>query len=111
VTEYVEPAPHEFAADYLFDSDGLAPFFAADSQVKSSGGSQRGEFTDQGERWTVTLYYQDSNVVHPGSKLPTGTGWRLDEMREFRLSVSSTARKIASGSKDSRPTSRRAGRA
>ncbi|WP_229125931.1 DUF7845 domain-containing protein [Halapricum desulfuricans] len=88
MTGYVEPAPHEFAANYLFDSDGLAPFFAADSQIKSGGGSKRGEFTDQGERWTVTLYYQDSNVVHPGSKLPTGTEWRLDEMREFRLSVS-----------------------
>jgi hypothetical protein len=87
MTGYVEPAPHEFAANYLFDASGLAPFFAADSQVKAGGGSQRSEFHDQGERWTVTLYYQDSNVVHPGSRLPTGTEWRLDEMREFRLKV------------------------
>jgi predicted nucleic acid-binding protein len=87
VTEYVELAPHEFAVNYLFDRNGLAPFFAADAQVKAGGGSQRSEFTADGERWTVTLYYQDSNIVHPGSRLPTGTEWRLDEMREFRLKV------------------------
>jgi hypothetical protein len=88
VTGYIEPAPHEFAANYLFDEKGLAPFFAADSQVKAGGGSQRGEFIHQGEQWTVTLYYQDSNIVHPGTRLPTGTEWQLEEMREFRLSVS-----------------------
>jgi hypothetical protein len=87
VTGYVEPAPHEFAANYLFDRNGLTPFFAADSQVKAGGGSQRTEFHDRGERWTVTLYYQDSNIVHPGHRLPTGTEWRLNEMREFRLKV------------------------
>ncbi|WP_435319572.1 hypothetical protein [Haloarchaeobius sp. TZWSO28] len=87
MTGYIEPASHEFVANYLFDTHGLAPFFAADSEVKSGGGSQRSEFLDQGERWTVTLYYQDSNIVHPGSKLPTGTDWRLDAMHEFRLRV------------------------
>lgn len=87
MTGYIEPASHEFAANYLFDANGLAPFFAADSQVKAGGGSQRSEFYDRGERWTVTLYYQDSNIVHPGSQLLTGTEWRLDEMREFRLKV------------------------
>ena len=44
MTGYVEPTPHEFAANYLFDANELAPFFAADSQVKSGGGSQRSEF-------------------------------------------------------------------
>lgn len=83
----VEPAPHEFAANFLFDEDGLAPFFAADSQVKSGGGSQYGEFTLDGERWKVKLYYQSSNIVHPGNRTPGGTTWRLEEMREFRLQV------------------------
>lgn len=87
MTGYLEPAPHEFAANYLFDENGLAPFFAADSQVKASDGSRWAEFIDQGEHWEVTLYYQDSNVVHPGSRLTTGTEWRLEEMREFRLKV------------------------
>jgi hypothetical protein len=50
VTGYVELAPHEFVANYLFDADGLAPFFAADSRVKAGGGSERSEFRAQGER-------------------------------------------------------------
>jgi hypothetical protein len=87
VTEYVTPAPHEFAANFLFNEHGLAPFFATDRRVKEGGGSQRAVFIDQGEEWTVTLYYQSSNIVHPGERLPSGTAWRLDEMREFRLTI------------------------
>lgn len=87
MTASIEPAPHEFAANFLFDEDGLAPFFAADRQVKSGGGSQTGAFTLEDERWKVKLYYQSSNIVHPGSRLPGGTEWRLEEMREFRLQV------------------------
>lgn len=83
----VRLAYHEFAANYLFDENGLAPFFAADSQVKSGEGSQVAEFRDDGERWTVKLYYQDSGLVHPGDKTPQGTEWRIDEMREYRLAV------------------------
>lgn len=44
----VEPAPHEFAANSLFDEGGLAPFFAANCRVKSDDGSQYGEFTIDG---------------------------------------------------------------
>lgn len=44
-------------------------------------------FIDDGEEWVVKLYYQDSGIVHPGSETLTGTDWRLNEMREFRLSV------------------------
>ncbi|GGN98656.1 MarR family transcriptional regulator [Haloarcula pellucida] len=87
MTGYVEPAPHEFAANFLFDEGGLAPFFAADSRVKAGDGSQSAEFLDRGERWVVKLYFQDSNIVHPGNQLPTGTDWRLQEMREFRLKI------------------------
>lgn len=87
VTGYIVPAPHEFAANFLFNEHGLAPFFAIDRWVKEGDGSQRGAFTDQGEEWTVTLFYQSSNIVHPGNRLPSGTEWRLDEMREFRLKI------------------------
>jgi len=83
----IEPAHHEFAANYLFAADGLAAYFAADSQVKAGGGSQRGEFTLDGERWTVTLYYQESGIVHPGRSLPDGTEFRLEELREFRFAI------------------------
>jgi hypothetical protein len=88
VTGYIEPASYEFAANFFFDANGLTPFFTADSEVKFGGGSQQGEFTHQGEQWTVKLYYQDSNILYPGNRLPTGTSWQLTEMREFRLSVS-----------------------
>lgn len=87
MTSFVEPAPHEFAANYLFDACGLQPFFAADSRVKAGRGSQSSEFYSRGEKWTVTLYYQGSGIVPPGNQLPSGTEWRIEEMREFRLKV------------------------
>ena len=83
----VEPTWHEFAANFLFDEDGLTPFFAADRRIKDGDGSQVAEFRDDGERWVVKLYYQDSGVVHPGRRTPTGTEFFLDTMREFRLAV------------------------
>lgn len=87
MTGYIEPAPHEFAANFVFDENGLAPYFAADSRTKAGDGSQVAEFTDQGEQWIVKLYFQDSNIIHPGDRLPTGTDWRLQEMREFRMKI------------------------
>lgn len=83
----IELAYHEFAANLLFTQGGLKPFFAADRQVKAGDGSQQASFQDDGERWKVTLYYQESGIVHPGRQLPSGTEWRLEEMREFRLSI------------------------
>lgn len=85
--QVVEPAWHEFAANALFAEHGLAPFFAADSRVKAGDGSQSAEFIVEGERWEVTLYYQDSGIVHPGRRTPEGTEFRLDTIREFRLKV------------------------
>lgn len=87
MTGYIEPASHEFAANFVFDENGLAPYFAADSRIKAGDGSQVAEFTDQGEQWIVKLYFQDSNIIHPGDRLPTGTDWRLQEMREFRMKI------------------------
>ncbi|MFC7138460.1 MarR family transcriptional regulator [Halosimplex aquaticum] len=83
----IEPAWHEYAANLLFVEDGLMPYFAADSQVKAGGGSQQARFELAGESWNVKLYYQDSGIVHPGPSTPTGTDFRLDEIREFRLHV------------------------
>jgi hypothetical protein len=40
----IDPSWHEYAANLLFAEDGLAPYFAADSQVKAGGGSQRVRF-------------------------------------------------------------------
>jgi len=93
----IEPAWHEYAANLLFAEDGLAPYFAADSQVKAGGGSQRARFEVAGERWNVTLYYQDSGIVHPGRSLPGGTEFQLDEVREFRFSVSRASDEDAVG--------------
>ena len=84
----IDPSWHEYAANLLFAEDGLAPYFAADSQIKSGGGSQRARFEVAGESWIVKLYYQNSGIVHPGPSTPTGTEFRLDEIREFRLHVS-----------------------
>ena len=82
----IETAPHEFNANYNFDG-GLQPYFALDQAVKDGGGTQNGEFAFGGERWAVTLSYQDSNIVNPGKRTQTGTPFRLDEIREFRLSI------------------------
>jgi hypothetical protein len=81
-------APHEFSANYLYAEHDLAPYFAADSQVKAGGGSQKAGFEVDDERWVCKLYYQDSGIVHPGRETPTGTPFRIEELREFRLHVS-----------------------
>jgi len=82
----VTPACHEYQAEHLFAD--LAAFFACDRRVKEGDGSQTATFTVDGETWEAKLYYQDSGIVCPsGDELPTGTEWRLDEVREFRLAV------------------------
>jgi len=83
----VEPTYHEYTANYLFEKHGLQPFFACDSRVKDGDGSQVAAFENNGEKWVVKLYYQDSGIVHPGPTNPQGTEFRIDEMREFRFSV------------------------
>lgn len=86
--DLIETAPHEFVANYNFDG-GLKPWFAFDSAVKSGDGSVKSRFDHDGEPWSVTLYYQDSGVVHPGDRTPAGTPMHIEEIREFRLAVSS----------------------
>lgn len=89
--EYVELAPHEFSANYLFDDgkhgDGLTPFFALDSVVKQHDGSTSEKFRADGERWIAKLYYQDSGVVNPGETTPQGTPFAMQDTREFRIAI------------------------
>lgn len=80
-------APHEFDANLLYNSDGLAPFFGCDSAVKEAGGSKTSAFTHDGDRWKVRLSYQDSNIIPPESQTPQGTEWRIETIREYRIRV------------------------
>ena len=56
--EYVELAPHEFSANFIFDDgkhgDGLTPFFALDSVVKQHDGSTSEKFRADGEEDVTT---------------------------------------------------------
>ncbi|SFT09590.1 DUF7845 domain-containing protein [Halostagnicola kamekurae] len=87
--QLIETAPHEFAAHFLFAEHGLDPFFACDRRIKDGDGSQHASFEFDDEEWGVTLSYRDSGLEHPGEQLPTGTEFRLAEMREFDLRVES----------------------
>ncbi|MFB6112258.1 MAG: MarR family transcriptional regulator, partial [Halobacteriaceae archaeon] len=85
--DVIEPAPHEFTANFLFEEYGLVPFFAFDSVVKDFEGTRRVRTTAAGREWRVTLYYQESGLAHPGEMTPQGTEFALDTIREFRLSI------------------------
>ncbi|WP_071932996.1 DUF7845 domain-containing protein [Halodesulfurarchaeum formicicum] len=88
--ETVQPGPHEFSANFLYNEHGLQPYFAADHLVKEGDGSQAAQFTLNGEQWVVKLYYQDSGILHPDRRAqaePKNVDWRIDEVREFRLAV------------------------
>lgn len=86
--QLIETAPHEFTANYNF-AGGLDPYFALDSVTKQHDGSATVQFKYNGEPWEVTLYFQDSNIVHPGATTPTGTPFHIETLREFRLSIES----------------------
>jgi len=89
VTVFVETAPHEFVANYLFNERGLFPFFAADSRGKQGDGSASGTFEYDGEQWGVTLYSQPSGIKNPGKTTPEGTRFDIETIREYRLKVRS----------------------
>lgn len=85
----IETAPHEFAANLVFSSHDLDPYFGCDAVVKQVGGStgfmdfQRGD-----EKWQARLRYESSNIVPPvGGILPSGRSFDLEEVREYRLRV------------------------
>lgn len=56
--------------------------------VKRHDGSHVVEFRDAGEQWVAKLYYQESGIVHLGSRLPTRTEFCLETVREFCIHVS-----------------------
>jgi predicted transcriptional regulator len=91
VSFFIETAPHEFGANYLFDGgddySGLQPYFACDSIIKRHDGSHVVKFEVDGETWVAKLYYQDSGIVHPGKRTPTGTEFSIQTLREFRIHV------------------------
>ncbi|ESS05701.1 MAG: hypothetical protein A07HB70_02181 [uncultured archaeon A07HB70] len=88
VTVYVETAPHEFTANFLFNDRGLFPFFGCDKQVKRGDGSVSSTFSHDGESWQARLSYQESGIKHPGETTPQGTEFRIETLREYRLNVS-----------------------
>lgn len=82
----VQPVCHEFTAELLYNEHGLSPWFAALSRIRAEGGSTETEFGVDGERWHATLYYQESNIVHPHTT-PDGTTIQFEEIREPRVQV------------------------
>nr|WP_303648717.1 MarR family transcriptional regulator [Haloarchaeobius litoreus] len=85
----IETAPHEFAAHFLFDEFGLDPFFACNRRVKDGDGSVEAKFECDGETWVARLSYRGSGLEHPGDRLPGGTEFLLEEMREFDMHIES----------------------
>ena len=81
----VETAPHEYMANYVYS--GLGAWFGAARLVNATG-SRRGSFTLDGEKWRVTLSYQESGLAPPdGGETPDGTRVDFDTLREFRLNA------------------------
>lgn len=85
--EHVEAAPHEFAANLIYDTYALRPFFGCNRAVKDGDGSVEAPFDGYGEEWTARLSYKDSGIVHPGDENPQGTEFRIQEIPEYELKV------------------------
>lgn len=82
----VRTAPHEYEAHYFFD--GLGLWLAADRITSDHGGALRGTFKVNGERWNVTLSFQESGLAPPDSGVtPGGTEIQHDTIREYRLNL------------------------
>ena len=80
-----DTGPHEYEAHYFYD--GLGLWLAADS-LTSPTGSVEGQFTDDGETWSVTLSFQESGLVPPESGVtPGGTEIEHETIREYRLNA------------------------
>ncbi|RAW46888.1 hypothetical protein DQW50_00395 [Halorubrum sp. 48-1-W] len=81
----VATAPHEYMANYVYPE--LRAWFGAARLVDATG-SRRGSFRLEGEKWHVTLSYQESGLAPPeGGETPDGTRVEFDTLREFRLNA------------------------
>jgi len=68
------------SANLVFTADGLSPFYALDATVKDAGGSDSAVITVDGDRYELTLYYQES-----GLKPWDNPEFRIETVREFRI--------------------------
>lgn len=90
MTIALEPAPHEYAANYVYNHAGLSPWFAAASQTDATG-ARHGTTHVAGHEWAVTLSYQESGLAPPdGGHTPDGTPVEFDTLREYRLNLTAT---------------------
>lgn len=76
----VEPAPHEFGANLVFTEDDLRPFYAADAAVKAVDGGTTEQIRHGGERYEISLSYQES-----GLRPWASDEFRLETVREYRV--------------------------
>ena len=82
----IQAAPHEYEAHYFFD--GLGLWLAADRITSDHGGALRGSFETNGEKWNVTLSFQESGLAPPESgETPGGTEIQHETIREYRLNL------------------------
>lgn len=79
-TTAIEPAPHELSANLIFTAHGLSPYYALDATVKDAGGSDSAVVELDGERYDLTLYYQESGLEPWDSR-----EFQIETVREFRI--------------------------
>lgn len=82
----VTPAWHEATMEVNY-ARGLDPWFACEAVGSKHGWGHTAEFDHDGESWRAKLYAQESGIVHPGEKTPTGTEIGFDAIREPRIQI------------------------
>ena len=84
----IEPQWHEFTANFIYNKNGLKPFFGWDSIIKQYNGLKNFQFRAVGKTWNAELYYQESGIEPPESdKTPDGTSIQVETIRELRIKI------------------------